>query len=209
MSVLVVGSRNAKKRAEIVALLHGLDIEVRDLRDFSDVPDILEDGGSFVANCRKKASGYAQALGHWVLADDSGLVVPALGGAPGVDSALYAGQHGNDEANNDKLLHEMAGFTGEQRNAYYVCVLALADPSGAILAESQGRCGGRIATQRSGQGGFGYDPLFIVLEYHRSFGELSPRVKAAISHRARALEKIRPQLAKHLARPAGATGHGR
>jgi len=198
MSVLVVGSRNAKKRAEIVALLHGLDIEVRDLRDFADVPEVIEDGGSFVANCRKKATSYAQALRQWVLADDSGLVVPALGGAPGVDSAVYAGQQGNDEANNDKLLREMAHLQGEQRNAYYVCVLALADPSGAIVAESEGRCGGRIALERSGQGGFGYDPLFVIPEYHRTFGELSPRVKAALSHRARALERLLPAIKKHL-----------
>jgi len=198
MSVLVVGSRNAKKRAEIVALLHGLDIEVRDLRDFADVPEVIEDGGSFVANCRKKATCYAQALRQWVLADDSGLVVPALGGAPGVDSAVYAGQQGNDEANNDKLLREMAHLQGEQRNAYYVCVLALADPSGAIVAESEGRCGGRIARERSGQGGFGYDPLFVIPEYHRTFGELSPRVKAALSHRARALERLLPAIKKHL-----------
>ena len=198
MSVLVVGSRNAKKRAEIVALLHGLDIVVRDLRDFADVPEVIEDGGSFVANCRKKATCYAQALRQWVLADDSGLVVPALGGAPGVDSAVYAGQQGNDEANNDKLLREMAHLQGEQRNAYYVCVLALADPSGAIVAESEGRCGGRIALERSGQGGFGYDPLFVIPEYHRTFGELSPRVKAALSHRARALERLLPAIKKHL-----------
>jgi XTP/dITP diphosphohydrolase len=198
MSLLVVGSRNAKKRAEIVQLLHGRNIEVRDLRDFPDVPEVVEDGGSFVANCRKKASGYAASLGQWVLADDSGLVVPALGGAPGVDSALYAGEHGNDEANNDKLLREMASLQGEQRAAYYVCVLALADPSGTIVAESEGRCGGRIAQARGGEGGFGYDPLFVLPEYHQTFGELSPRVKAALSHRARALERLLPALRRLL-----------
>jgi XTP/dITP diphosphohydrolase len=190
MALLVVGSRNEKKRKEIVELLAGRGIEVRDLRDFPDVPEVLEDGGSFLANGRKKASEYARALGQWVLADDSGLVVPALGGAPGVDSALYAGQHGDDEANNDKLLREMANLTGEQRNAYYVCVLVLADPSGQVRAEAEGRCGGRIATERRGQGGFGYDPLFLLPEYHCTFGELPPRVKQALSHRARALEKI-------------------
>jgi XTP/dITP diphosphohydrolase len=198
MSLLVVGSRNAKKRAEIVGLFHGLNIEVRDLRDFPEVPEVIEDGGSFVANCRKKAAGYAVALRQWVLADDSGLVVPALGGAPGVDSALYAGVHGNDEANNDKLLGEMASLQGAQRDAYYVCVLALADPAGNVVAESEGRCGGRIAQARSGQGGFGYDPLFVLPEYHQTFGELSPRVKAALSHRARALERILPAVRRAL-----------
>ncbi|MBU6175594.1 MAG: non-canonical purine NTP pyrophosphatase, partial [Planctomycetes bacterium] len=108
MPNLVVGSRNKKKRNEIVELLAGLPIEVSDLSAYPDAGEVVEDGGSFVANCRKKASEYAVRLGVWVLADDSGLVVPALGGAPGVDSALYAGTHGDDEANNDKLLREMA-----------------------------------------------------------------------------------------------------
>jgi XTP/dITP diphosphohydrolase len=198
MPILVVGSRNKKKRAEIVELLADLPVEIRDLTAYPDAGEVVEDGGSFAANCRKKASEYAARLGAWVLADDSGLVVPALGGAPGVDSALYAGQHGNDEANNDKLLREMAGLEGEKRSAYYVCVLALADPSGNIIAESEGRCGGYIARERYGAGGFGYDPLFIVPEYHKTFGELSARVKQALSHRARALENLRPQLRRLL-----------
>ncbi|NBO91022.1 MAG: non-canonical purine NTP pyrophosphatase [Planctomycetia bacterium] len=195
MPNLVVGSRNKKKRNEIVELLAGLPIEVSDLSAYPDAGEVVEDGGSFVANCRKKASEYAVRLGVWVLADDSGLVVPALGGAPGVDSALYAGTHGDDEANNDKLLREMATLEGERRAAHYVCILALSDPFGNIVAVSEGRCGGYIASERGGVGGFGYDPLFVVPEYHRTFGELSPRVKQAISHRARALSTMRPRIA--------------
>ncbi|MGL4552775.1 MAG: non-canonical purine NTP pyrophosphatase [Gemmataceae bacterium] len=198
MPVLVVGSRNTKKRAEIVGLLADLPVEVRDLTAYPDAGDVVEDCGSFAANCRKKAGEYAARLGAWVLADDSGLVVPALGGAPGVDSALYAGAHGDDEANNDRLLREMAALGDEKRAAHYVCVLALADPSGRVVAESEGRCGGVIARQRRGPGGFGYDPLFVVPEYHRTFGELSARVKQALSHRARALAAIRPRLRSFL-----------
>lgn len=198
-TTLVVGTRNRKKLQEIQEILHDLPVQLADLTAFPSAPEIVEDGGTFEANARKKASGVARALGQWVLSDDSGLVVPALGGEPGVDSALYAGMHGDDEANNDKLLAKLAGVPDERRSAYYVCVIALSNPAGEVVAVTEGRCHGRIVQARHGAGGFGYDPLFLVPEYHRTFGELSPRVKHALSHRAKALEHLRPMLWRTLA----------
>jgi XTP/dITP diphosphohydrolase len=135
-----------------------------------------------------------QALSQWVLSDDSGLVVPAINGEPGVDSALYAGKHGADEANNDKLLQRLEKVPDELRGAYYVCVLVLANPQGEVVAVTEGRCHGRIVRERRGVGGFGYDPLFLVPEYHRTFGELGLVTKQALSHRARAAGLLRQAL---------------
>jgi XTP/dITP diphosphohydrolase len=198
MSVLVVGTRNAKKRIEILEILHDLPIEVRDLTAYPDTPDVVEDGDTFEANARKKAIEVARHLGQWVLAEDSGLVVPALKGRPGVYSARYAGKQGDDEANNQKLLAELAPFPDEKRAAYYVCTAALADPAGEVKAVVEGRCHGVIDKDYRGTGGFGYDPLFLIPEYHQTFGELSARVKHALSHRARALEQLRPTLRRCL-----------
>jgi XTP/dITP diphosphohydrolase len=195
---LILGTRNRKKIEELRDLLADLPIRVSDLTEFGEASDIVEDGGSFEANGRKKATGLAKAIRQWVLSDDSGLVVPALGGEPGVDSALYAGKHGDDEANNDKLLDRLAKVPDELRSAYYVCVLVLSNPDGEVVAVTEGRCHGRIVKERRGIGGFGYDPLFLVPEYHQTFGELSLRVKQALSHRARALAKMRPVIRQHL-----------
>src|SRR5262249_41914238 len=139
-----------------------------------------------------------KALNHWVLGEDSGLVVPALRGRPGVYSARFAGRQGDDEANNDKLLTELAPLPQDMRGAYYVCTAALADPRGAVQALVEGRCHGVIIDQRRGSGGFGYDPLFLIPEYHQTFGELTARVKHALSHRAKALERLRPHLRRLL-----------
>src|SRR5262245_16550460 len=125
-AVLVLGTRNAKKRREIEEILGDLDIPLQDLSQFPDAPEVVEDGDTFAANARKKATETAQAIGHWVLGEDSGLVVPALGGRPGVFSARYAGKQGDDEANNRKLLAELAPVPAEKREAYYVCTAALA-----------------------------------------------------------------------------------
>jgi XTP/dITP diphosphohydrolase len=195
--VLVLGTRNRKKREEIVGLLAGLGQEFTDLSRWPDLADVVEDGATFEANARKKATELATSLRHWVLGEDSGLVVPVLKGRPGVHSARYAGRHGDDAANNARLLAELAPYEGDQRSAHYVCVAALADPQGQVQAVVEGRCHGVIGHEPRGEGGFGYDPLFIIPEYHRTFGELSPRVKQALSHRARALTQLRlvlPQL---------------
>ncbi len=183
MPILVVGTRNPKKREEIRVILNDLPIEVRDLTAWPDAPEVIEDGDTFEANARKKATELARHLKHWVLGEDSGLVVPALGGRPGVYSARYAGKQGDDEANNQKLLAELGPFPDDRRAAYYVCTAALADPAGEVQAVAEGRCHGLIIKERRGSGGFGYDPLFLIPEYHRTFGELSaaPSTPSAIA----------------------------
>lgn len=195
---LVLATRNAKKRQEIVELLAGLGLELGDLSKRSDVGEVEETGTTFEENARLKATQVAQIVGAWTLGEDSGLVVPALDGRPGVYSARYAAKQGDDEANNEKLIAELANIPEERRGAFYVTVAALADPAGDIRAVVEGRCGGRILRERRGRGGFGYDPLFLIPEFHQTFGELSPRVKHALSHRARALERLRPVLARLL-----------
>ena len=198
MPLLVVATRNAKKRQELLEILAGSGVELRDLTDWPDLPEVEEDRDTFEGNARKKASEVARALRHWVLAEDSGLVVPGLNGRPGVYSARYAGKQGDDAANNQRLLAELAPLPDEKRAAYYVCTAALADPRGQVQAVVEGRCHGVITRERCGSGGFGYDPLFLVPEYHRTFGELSARVKHALSHRARALAQLRPALRRLL-----------
>jgi XTP/dITP diphosphohydrolase len=196
--VLVLGTRNLKKRGEIEEILGDLGIELQDLGRWPDAPEVVEDCPTFEGNARKKAAEVARALGQWVLGEDSGLVVPALNGRPGVYSARYAGKQGDDEANNDRLLAELAPLPDGQRAAHYVCTAALADAHGNVQAVAEGRCHGLIIKERRGTGGFGYDPLFLIPEYHRTFGELSGRVKHALSHRARALAKLRPELRRLL-----------
>jgi XTP/dITP diphosphohydrolase len=196
--LLVVGSRNSKKRQEIVELLAGLDLEAADLTRFPDAPEVEEDGKTFQENAKKKACELAGFLHQWILGEDSGLVVPALHGRPGILSARYAGKHGDDEANNNRLLAELAPLPDDRRAAYYVCAMAVADPSGNVSTTVDGRCHGIITRERRGCNGFGYDPLFLIPEYHRTFGELSSRVKQAISHRARAGDHLRPFLARLL-----------
>jgi XTP/dITP diphosphohydrolase len=193
-ALLVVGTRNPKKRLELLEILGSAGIDLRDLTAWPEAPDVVEDGATFEANARKKASELARHLGHWVLGEDSGLVVPILGGQPGVYSARYAGTQGDDTANNARLQSELADVPDDQRGAYYTCVTALADPTGTVRALAEGRCHGRIVRDARGTGGFGYDPYFLIPEYHQTFGELSPRVKHALSHRARALERLRPTL---------------
>jgi len=196
--LLVLATHNRKKRQEIVEILNDLGLEFGDLTQWPDLPEVIEDGDTFEANARKKATEVARAVGHWTLGEDSGLVVPALRGRPGVYSARYAGKHGDDEANNRKLLAELAPLPETSRAAYYVCTAALADPTGELRAVVEGRCHGVIINEARGSGGFGYDPLFLIPEYHHTFGELSARVKHALSHRARALEQLRPILRKFL-----------
>lgn len=192
---LVIGSRNAKKRDELVHLLGPEGIAVKTLADFPDLTlDVDEDGDTFEHNARKKATEYAQALGQWVLADDSGLCIDALGGAPGVDSAHYAGQHGDNAANNALVLEKLADTPAEKRSAHYVAMLVLADATGEVRAETRGECHGRITTELRGENGFGYDPLFELREYHRTFGQMGPAVKRAISHRSRAMRAMLPRI---------------
>ena len=194
--LLVVGTRNPKKREEILDILGDPALELRDLTSWPDAPEVVEDADTFEGNARKKAIEMARYLKKWVLGEDSGLVVPALNGRPGVYSARYAGKQGDDAANNARLLAELAPLPDEFRAAYYVCTAALADSEGNVRAVVEGRCHGVILRDPRGSGGFGYDPLFLIPEYHRTFGELSARVKHALSHRGRALGQLRPVLRK-------------
>jgi XTP/dITP diphosphohydrolase len=196
--MLVLATRNRKKREEIVEILGDLGLQLGDLTQFPNVPEVIEDGETFEDNARKKAVEVARSVGQWTLGEDSGLEVPALKNRPGVYSARYAGKQGDDEANNDRLLAELAPLPDESRTARYVCTAALADPTGDVKAVVKGFCYGVIIKERRGTGGFGYDPLFLIPEYHRTFGELSSRVKHALSHRARALAQLRPSLRQFL-----------
>jgi XTP/dITP diphosphohydrolase len=191
---LVIGTTNVAKGRELRELLAAHGFEVQTLKDVGTSLEVVEDGDIFAANARKKAAEHAKHLKTWVLADDSGIEVDALSGRPGVFSARYEGPTATDEANNAKLLEELGDLPLEKRTARYYCHVAVADPTGEILAESFGVCRGRIVFAPAGSNGFGYDPLFEVVEYHKTFGQLGPRIKAALSHRGRALRAILPRL---------------
>lgn len=191
---LVLSSRNRKKSREISELLAPWKIAVRSIADFPEVGEIDEDGDTFWANAGKKASLPARQLGRWVIGEDSGLIVDALGGAPGVWSARYSGPQATDESNNAKLLAELRDVPPDRRTAAYTCTVVLADPTGSIRASATGQCRGIIVAEARGTNGFGYDPYFLVQEYGRTFGELSTLVKHQISHRARAFTQFIPQL---------------
>lgn len=203
-AVLVLGTTNAGKVRELAPLLGPHGITCRSLAEMTGAVTVEETGTSFAENAALKAAAQAAALGHWVLAEDSGLVVPALGGAPGVYSARFAGPapdddpRSADDRNNAELLARLGRRGDAARAAHYACHAALAAPGGRIVATAAGVCHGRLATGARGRGGFGYDPLFIVSEYHRTFGELAPAVKAVISHRARAVRAILPAIIAHL-----------
>jgi len=194
--LLVLGTANRKKGLELADLFTPLGVEVRTLADFGPLSQVAEYGDTFAENARLKAAGYAAALQRWVLADDSGLAVDVLDGAPGVFSARYSGPGATDVLNNERLLRELADVSTERRGARFVCHMALSDPSGAIRAQSEGACRGQILFEPRGPHGFGYDPLFEVVEYHRTFAELGPVVKAVLSHRARAAAAMIPAVVR-------------
>ncbi len=175
-------------------LLAPVGIELKTLADFPNAISVVENGETFAANATLKAVKQAEHLGRWVLAEDSGLMVDALAGAPGVYSARYSGEDADDASNNRRLLDELGDTPLEKRTARYVCHMVLSDPSGTVRVESEASCRGRILTEPRGTGGFGYDPLFELVEYRRTFGESDPLVKAVLSHRARAARLLIPQL---------------
>lgn len=192
--LLVLGTRNRKKLGELVELLAPLGLELKSLADYPDALEVEESGKTFAENAALKSTVQARHLRQWVLGEDSGLCVDALGGAPGVYSARFSGSAATDQSNNALLLEKLAGVPPAQRTAHYVCHAALSDPGGTIHAESQGECRGRILSAAAGSGGFGYDPLFEVIEYHQTFGELAPAVKEVLSHRSRAIRSLARQL---------------
>jgi XTP/dITP diphosphohydrolase len=191
---LVIGTHNRKKGLELAELLAPWGFHVVTLEDVPSAIEVVEDGDTFAANAALKATQQAVHLRRWVLADDSGLEVDALNGAPGVYSARFAGPNASDADNNRHLLEQLGDLPFDKRTARYVCHVTVSDPTGAVRAESHDTCRGRIRGGASGANGFGYDPYFEIVEYHRTFGELGPAVKRMLSHRSRALRAILPQL---------------
>jgi XTP/dITP diphosphohydrolase len=195
---LVLASGNAKKRAELLALLDGLDVEVVSMTDLG-LEGPVEDGETFEANALKKARAVVEATGEPAVADDSGLEVDALDGAPGVRSARYAGDEATDTENNAELLLALEGVPRDRRTARFVCAAALVTPEGEEHVV-RGTMEGRIIESPRGKGGFGYDPYFVGDAEHRTNAELSPAEKDVVSHRGAALRALRPHLEALLSR---------
>jgi XTP/dITP diphosphohydrolase len=197
LKTLVFASRNRGKIREIRALLEGLPVSLLSLDDVPGAPEVEEDGDTFLQNALKKARTVARHAGCAALADDSGLTVQALGGAPGVHSARYAGEDADDGKNIHKLLREMEDVPEEGRSAAFRCVLVLCEPDGS-WESFEGAWEGRIAREPDGDGGFGYDPVFFLPERGMTVARLSLEEKNRLSHRARAMGKLREALRKHL-----------
>ena len=196
---LLVASSNAKKLRELTAQLQHVDVTLVTPQDIGGLPEVEEDQDTFRGNAAKKAVSAACASGLWTLADDSGLEVEALNGAPGVMSARFGGAHGDDAANNSLLLEKLSGLPFSRRNARFVCALALARPDGSLALEIEGTALGRILDSPRGTHDFGYDPLFLFIEKgyaetDRVFAELEPHEKARVSHRGRALREFAQRL---------------
>ena len=196
--LLVLGTHNQKKRRELELLLSDYSMEIKTLGDFPEAIEVEETGQTFAENACLKAVEQARNLGQWVLGEDSGLSVDALNGEPGVYSARYSGVGATDERNNQKLLEALGDTPLEKRTARYTSHLALADPRGEVQIECQDHCEGLIRLEPAGSAGFGYDPLFEVREYHRTFAQMGDAVKSVLSHRARAFRKLVPRLVQLL-----------
>lgn len=188
MQQIILATTNPGKATEFAALLQGLPVEVQTLRDYPQIGDIVEDGQTFAENAQIKASTVARLCGKIAIADDSGLMVDALGGAPGIYSARFAGEAKDDEANIAKLLKLLEGVPPEERGAQFCCAIAIVLPDGEQYA-AEGICRGEIALAKAGDGGFGYDPIFYLPELGKTFAQLTMREKNAISHRGRANEQ--------------------
>ncbi len=191
--LLVIATRNRGKTAEIRDLLQGFPMEVRDVSDFGRIPEVEEDGLTFEENAYKKSSFTARILGYPALADDSGLAVTALNGAPGVLSARYGGEELSDADRCRRLLSEMRGRS--DRRAAFECVLSLAVPSGPALTY-EGRCEGLLTEAPAGANGFGYDPIFLYPEANKTFAQLTREEKNRVSHRGKALRELRGEFEK-------------
>lgn len=193
---IYLATTSRHKVVEVARILAGTQVSLRPVADLGGMPEVTETGHTFLDNARLKAKALVRRIPRsaWVLADDSGLVVDALGGAPGVRSARYAGEQASDWENNDKLLYALAGVSGPRRTARFCCYLVLLNHHGTEHTFS-GTCEGRIAGALVGRSGFGYDPLFIPAGYQQTLAELGPAIKDYLSHRARALGAFKEQLA--------------
>lgn len=199
MKKIILASNNSHKIEEIKKILEGLPFEIKSLKDENINIDIEEDGNTFEENAKKKASEIANFLKDRgekefiVMADDSGLEVDYLNGEPGIYSARYAGEHGNDKKNNEKLLKELKGVPKEKRGAQFVCQIVLVNENDKYLS-IRGEVRGRILEELSGKEGFGYDPLFFYAPLNKTFGELSSEEKNSVSHRACALKELKNRI---------------
>ena len=196
MIKLLVATTNPGKFAEVKDFLRQLPLEVLSLSDLATWPRIIEDGATFEENALKKARSLAEYSGYLTLADDSGLEVDALNGAPGIYSARYCGEEGNDKKNNEKLMHELREISEEKRTGRFVCALALCAPKSHGMKEwiVRDSCEGRISFELKGENGFGYDPLFFYPSLGKTFGEIDRAIKATVSHRGKALKKLAEML---------------
>ncbi len=190
---LIIASNNAHKLTEIKAILGGMFDEILSLREAGIEHETIEDGSSFMENAEKKAREIAELSGCCALADDSGICVDALGGAPGIFSARFSGVHGDDKANNRLLLEKLE--TADTRAAHYTCAIALVRPDGSCV-RAEGHMQGVIAHEEAGENGFGYDPLFFLPQYGLTAAQISPEEKNRISHRAQALHQLLAELGK-------------
>lgn len=198
MKQLVIATKNSNKKKELEKLLRGLKVTVLGLSDVNvEVPPVIEDGKTFRQNAVKKAVTFSRFINGLILADDSGLVVCALDGRPGVRSARFAYTGAKDEENNAKLLKLMETVPADKRQATFVCVAAIAE-DGVLLGTQEGQCKGAIGHELKGNNGFGYDPLFTPDGYNRTFAEFKPAFKNRISHRAKALKKAKTIIRKYL-----------
>jgi XTP/dITP diphosphohydrolase len=187
---LLIATYNRGKLAEMQQLLAGLDLPLGSLDEIAGIVEVEETGSTIAENAELKASKYSSQSGLWSLADDSGIEVDALNGAPGVHSDRFAGEGASDEVKMQKLLDELSRVPGAPRTAHFTCVMALSDPSGKLIQTVTGNCPGTIASRPRGRNGFGYDPIFVPDGYELTFGELDARIKQQISHRAKAAAKI-------------------
>lgn len=194
---IIIASNNSHKVDEIKSILKDFPYEVVSLREAGIDVDVEESGTTFEENAYIKAKCIMELSGEAVLADDSGLEVDALNGAPGVYSARFAGEHGNDKKNNEKLLELLKNFSDDKRGARFVCSMVFLTPDG-LRVDTVGYVKGRIGYEEKGNGGFGYDPLFMVPELNKTFSELTSEEKNNISHRGRALEELKFKLHKVL-----------
>jgi XTP/dITP diphosphohydrolase len=193
---LLVATKNKKKLEEIKEILKGLNLKILSLADYPKVPRIIENGKTFRENAVKKAVKIARFTGKLALGEDSGLCVDALKGKPGVYSSRFAGKDKSDRKNNLKLLKLLEDLPLSKRKAYYYCVVALADKEG-LIGVAEGKCSGFIGFSLKGHFGFGYDPLFIIPKYKKTFAQLGPSIKHRMSHRFLALKKVKSILATY------------
>lgn len=196
MTTLLIGTSNRGKAAEFAELLAPAGLQLLTLADVESPPEVAEDAATPAENAAHKASAYARHFRLWTLADDTVLEVDALGGAPGIRTARYAGPQATPAENRRRLLDELAAVPTEKRAARFVCHLALADPAGRVWATSQGQCRGRIRSDPTGSGGFGYDSLFEVVEYRRTLAELGLAATSVLSHRGQAVRRLLPEIAR-------------